>query len=54
MPGDVPAQLPMCVHCQKPIEMKSAWIDESGNAIHAKCYLLKLRREQAKAPPLEH
>jgi hypothetical protein len=53
MPGDYTAQLPMCVYCQKAVEPESAWIDETGKTVHAKCYLLALRREQAAAPPFE-
>jgi hypothetical protein len=45
--------LPNCPECQKPVELETAWVDETGKAIHADCYLSKLRREQASAPPLE-
>jgi hypothetical protein len=45
--------LPMCVYCHKAVELETAWIDEMGKAIHAKCYLLKLREEQAASPPFE-
>jgi hypothetical protein len=44
----------MCPQCQKPVELETAWVDDDGKPIHAECYLLKLRREQAAAPPLEH
>jgi hypothetical protein len=47
------APLPMCAYCQKPVKLETAWIDDTGEAIHAECYLLKLRREQAAAPPFE-
>jgi len=46
-------QLPNCPECQKPVELETAWVDEAGKAVHADCYLAKLRREQAGAPPLE-
>jgi hypothetical protein len=45
--------LPNCPECQEPVELETAWVDETGLAVHADCYLSKLRREQASAPPLE-
>ena len=53
MPAEYSTSLPPCVRCQKAIELENAWIDDHGKAIHAKCYLLKLREEQAAAPPFE-
>jgi hypothetical protein len=54
MAEEFTAQLPPCVHCHQAIDMENAWIDDRGKAIHAKCYLLKLKQEQATAPPYEN
>ena len=53
MNKDSSVELPICPQCAKPVELETAWVDESGKAVHADCYLGKLRREQASAPPLE-
>src|SRR5580658_4950685 len=36
---DHTAQRPMCSECQKEVKVESRWVDDSGKAIHAECYL---------------
>jgi hypothetical protein len=43
----------MCIYCHKAVQLETAWVDDTGKTVHAECYLLKLRREQATAPPFE-
>jgi hypothetical protein len=43
----------LCSECKTPVESETAWLDDKGKPIHAECYLIMLRREQATAPPLD-
>ena len=38
---------PRCRICDKPVALETAETDDAGNAIHAECYALTLKLEQA-------
>jgi hypothetical protein len=51
MPNNPNPQLPICPHCERPVELENARTDEDGKAIHPECYLLTLRARQGTIQP---
>ena len=41
-----------CSICNKPVEAETATNDDDGKPVHEECWLLKMRLEQAKKPPI--
>jgi hypothetical protein len=39
--------LPRCSLCDKPVQLDTSKTDEYGKAVHAECYLLKMRLNRA-------
>jgi hypothetical protein len=50
MPNHPNFQLPMCSYCADPVEIENARTDEDGKAIHAECYLLRLKAQRSTLP----
>jgi hypothetical protein len=50
MPNNAGSELPMCSYCANPVEIENATTDEDGKAIHAECYLLRLRAQRSTLP----
>jgi hypothetical protein len=51
MPNHAKSQLPMCSYCANPVEIENATTDEDGKAIHAECYLLRLKEQRSTLHP---
>jgi hypothetical protein len=50
MPNHPNSELPMCSYCADPVKIENAKTDEDGKAIHAECYLLRLKAQRSTLP----